>query len=77
MWWSEACHSPAPAAAATVSSLLRKHLPPDDQLPHTLLRRQRQQTVVLTVQTHVQEILFRKMVGDQVGLRRGENETRV
>ena len=56
------------AAAAAVSSLLRKHLPPDDQLTHALLRSQRQQAVVLAVQTHVQQVLFGKMVGDQVGL---------
>ena len=57
------------AAAAAVGSLLGKHLPPDDQLTHPLLGRQRQQAVVLTVQAHVQQVLFRKMVGDQVGLR--------
>lgn len=56
------------AAAAAVSSLLGEHLPPDDQLTHPLLRRQRQQAVVLAVQAHIQQVLFRQMVGDQVGL---------
>lgn len=55
-------------AAAAVCSLLGKHFPPDDQLTHPLLSRQRQQAVVLAVQAHVQQVLFRKMVGDQVGL---------
>ncbi len=54
--------------AAAVGSLLGKHLPPDDQLTHPLLRRQRQQAVVLTVQTHVQQVFFRQVVGNQVGL---------
>lgn len=55
--------------AAAVGSLLREHLPPDDQLTHPLLGRQRQQAVVLAVQAHVQQILFWKMVGDQIGLK--------
>lgn len=55
-------------AAAAVSSLLGKHLPPDDELTHPLLRRQRQQAVVLAVQAHIQQVLFGKVVGDQVGL---------
>ncbi|XP_068566474.1 uncharacterized protein [Cebidichthys violaceus] len=44
--------------AAAASSLLGKHLPPDDQLTHPRLRRQRQQAVVLAVQAHVQQVLF-------------------
>lgn len=56
------------AAAATVSSLLGEHLPPDDQLTHPLLGRQRQEAVVLAVQAHIQQVLFRQVVGDQVGL---------
>lgn len=55
--------------AAAISSLLGKHLPPDDQLTHPLLSRQRQQAVVLAVQTHIQQVLFGQMVGDQVGLK--------
>lgn len=55
-------------AATAVGSLLGKHLPPDDQLTHPLLGRQRQQAVVLAVQAHVQQVFFGQMVGDQVGL---------
>lgn len=62
----------AAAAAAAVSSLLGEHLPPDDQLTHALLRRQRQEAVVLAVQAHIQQVLFRQVVGDQVGLGGGE-----
>lgn len=51
-------------AAIFVNSVLGKHLPPDDQLTHTLFSRQRQQAVVLTVQTHVKQVFFRKMVGN-------------
>lgn len=54
--------------AAAVDSLLGKYLPPDDQLTHTLLRGQWQQAVVLAVQAHIQQVLFRQVVGDQVGL---------
>lgn len=45
--------------AAAAGSLLGKYLPPDDQLTHTLLRCQRQQAVVLAVQAHIQQVLFR------------------
>lgn len=45
-------------------SVLGKHLPPDDQLTHTLFSRQRQQAVVLTVQAHIQQVFFRKVVGN-------------
>lgn len=55
--------------AVTVGSLLGKHLPPDDELTDPLLGRQRQQAVVLAVQAHIQQVLFRQMVGDQVGLK--------
>lgn len=48
--------------------LLGKDLPPDHQLADTLLGRQWQQAVVLAVQTHVQQVLFRKVVGNQVRL---------
>lgn len=47
---------------------LGEDLPPDHQLAHSLLGRQRQQAVVLAVQTHVQQVLFGKVVGDQVRL---------
>lgn len=56
------------AADTAVCSLLGKHFPPDDQLTHSLLSCQRQQAVVLAVQAHIQQVLFGKMVGDQVGL---------
>lgn len=55
-------------AAVLANSELGKHLPPNDQLTHTLLSCQRQQAVVLAVQTHVQQVFFRKMVGNEVGL---------
>lgn len=54
-----------------VGPLLGEHLPPDHQLAHSLLGRQRQQAVVLAVQTHVQQVLFGKVVGNQVRLGRG------
>lgn len=53
----------------SAGSLLREHFSPDDQLTDTLLRRQWQQAEVLAVQTHVQQVLLREMVGNQVGLR--------
>lgn len=55
-----------------VCPLLGEHLPPDHQLAHSLLGRQRQQAVVLAVQTHVQQVLFGKVVGNQVRLGGGE-----
>lgn len=58
----------AATVATAIRSLLGKHFPPDDQLTHSLLGRQRQQAVVLAVQAHVQQVLFGKVVGDQVGL---------
>lgn len=53
--------------------LLGENLPPDNQLAHSLLGRQRQQAVVLAVQTNVQQVLFGKVVRDQVRLQ-GEQE---
>lgn len=53
---------------------LGEHLPPDHQLAHSLLGRQRQQAVVLAVQTHVQQVLLGEVVGDQVRLE-GERES--
>jgi len=55
---------------AAAGPLLGEHLPPDDQLTDPPLGRQRQQAVVLAVQTHVQQVLFGQMVGNQVGLAR-------
>lgn len=57
-----------PRRPSTVGPLLGEHLPPDHQLAHSLLSRQRQQAVVLAVQTHVQQVLFGKVVGNQVRL---------
>ncbi|TNN46696.1 hypothetical protein EYF80_043104 [Liparis tanakae] len=51
--------------AAAAGPLLGEHLPPDDQLTDPPLGRQRQQAVVLAVQTHVQQVLFGQMVGNQ------------
>lgn len=51
-------------AAIFANPELGKHLPPDDQLAHTPFSCQRQQAVVLAVQTHVQQVFFRKMVGN-------------
>lgn len=59
--------------AAAAGSLLGKHFPPDDQLTHALLGRQWQQAVVLAVQAHIQQVVFRQMVGDQVRLGGGES----
>lgn len=69
--WRCAAAAAATATAVLPSSLLGKHFPPDDQLTHSLLGRQWQQAVVLAVQAHIQQVLFGKVVGDQVGLQGG------
>lgn len=51
-------------AAVLANSELGKHLPPDDQLTHALVSSQGQQAVVLAIQTHVQQVFFREMVGN-------------
>lgn len=66
------CCSVVVAAAAVLGSVLGEHLSPDDQLAHPLLRGQGQQTVVLAVQTHIQQVLLRQVVGYQVALVWGE-----
>lgn len=52
----------------SVGAALQEHLPPHHQLPHTLLCPQTQQAEVLTVQTHIQQVLFRQVVRYQITL---------
>lgn len=53
--------------------MLRKHLPPHHQLTHTILCTKCQQTVMLAVQTHFQQVLLRKVVCNQITLVKKHN----